>query len=426
MKKLLTIIGSLSICTLPVTTIISCDSTRNTFDIVFIPSVNATDIQNTIKPLEEALQKYLKEKDSTFNKPVKITTATDYEAAGSSLKNGKSDLAFLPVNTYASYRGSSNDDGTYKDAGVLLISSRNGLNAETNYDKFKVGDDFSDFEASKQDLSFEDLSGLALNYNKLLSDNLNLNEEENSDKLDLTVDNVSNTLFDKNNMVSYYRSYVFANKSWLESEKNNNTSYSSKSLDEFIKDKEVMKNLILSAGKGLSMGKSLTSSGSVLYPLLWMKKSLGLSDENLRDVYKNSSRQNGYPDAARLVSINGDVKMSVGYGDIRYDLKGNVADMKTAFKNSIVIASTTGIPNDGIMYSRKTVNETLVSTLRSAFQTFVKDPNLKSVFDLYNHNQYIGLKTEQTSLEYEKEREKLISDNFENIEPIIQLTKNFN
>ncbi|AKX34053.1 phosphonate ABC transporter phosphonate-binding protein [Spiroplasma litorale] len=421
MKKILSIIGGISILVAPVSSIISCGGDDgNTFNISFVPSINATDIQNTVKPLQDKLESYLKAKDPNFTKKVKITTSLNYEAAGSSMKAGKSDLAFLPVNTYDSFRGESNNDGTYSDAGVLLISSRDGLAAETNYSAFKDNGVFSDSKGASQDLTLESLANLSMEYNDLLDKNFDLNNKSKEEsKLELNSDNINKALYDKNNQVSYYRSYIFANKDYLSKKED----FNEKNIRESVKDKDKMAKLIKEAGKSLSLGRSKTSSGSLLYPLLWMNKTLGIDKPTeLRDIYKSSTEQSNYVNAAQQVA-DGTVGLALGYADIRYDLKNDLAELQKAFKNTIVIGATTGIPNDGIMYSRKKVDETLATTLRTAFKEFVKDPSLKEVFDLYGHNDYVGVGNDQTSKEFEIQRDKIISNNVENLASIKEIVE---
>lgn len=404
MKKLLFLVGSFSILTTPVSTIVSCGGKSNTLRIAFVPSRNATDILKTVKPLEEKLKNKLKEKDSSFNKNVEITAATNYEAAGDSMKKGKSDLAFLPINTYESYRGDKKEDGTYSKAGILLVSSRESLAAESNFEEFKTNGKFDDAKA-KAESNGDNLAKLSKNYNQIIENILKDEDSFNKEKL-------TEKLYNKDEKVSYYRSYIYANKKFIKDTLG----------EEDFRSKENAKKLIKKASedKKLSLGGSPTSSASVLYPLLWMKEHLGLDNNELKNIYENKYKQASYTDAAEKVS-NGTVELAVGYADIRYDIN-DPTKMKDAYKNTQTIGASRGIPNDGIMYSRETVDETLANNLRESFLELVADKANSEIFDIYSHKGYVGVGS-KTSIEYEKEQDQIITDNLKSISIIQDLLK---
>lgn len=413
MRKLLSILAGAAIMSAPAASVVACENGSQTLKIAFIPSQNATEVQATVKALEDKLTSELKKNDASFSKTVKITTATSYEAAGDAMKKGKTDLAFLPVNTYESYRGTKKDDGTYSDAAILLVASRESLKAESEFDKFKTDGKFDDAKAAAANLSFDALSELSNNYNKQLSDNLNLDDATESGKDEVSRENVKKHLFDSTNDVSYYRSYIYANKDFV------NKTLPGRADGVYSKDELTTLVKKATEDKKFALGSSPTSSASVLYPLHWLKNSLGFDNNKIKEVYEKRLIQSSYTDAAQGIAT-GKFSLAVGFADIRYDLKAD-SELVEAFKKSTTIGATIGIPNDGIMYSRKTVNETLANNLRTSLISLIKDPENASIFGIYSHTGYVGLAEGQTSTQYEAVRDEIVSENLTAIKEIKDL-----
>ncbi|AVN59182.1 lipoprotein [Mesoplasma florum] len=391
MKKLLAIVGAIGLTGTAATTVVSCGTT-DTFDIIFIPSNNATEVINTVKPLEGKLQAEMKaraeERGEKFTKKVKISTSTNYEAAGSTLAAGKADLAFLPVGTYNKNKGTLKEDRTYDKLGILLESSR---------DAYRV-------EAGMPDGSITQSDSLkyAKNYNELL----NISKEEN-----ITKEQIREKYLDTKEKSTYYRSYVYVNNELL---KKQGIDMSKISKDDEYQD--ALRKLILPDASGneakgnvnFSVSKSKTSSAGTIYPLMWLKNVAGFNDEQVKYIYTKSNKQVDYPSAAQYVS-NTSNGFAVGFSDIRYEIKDE-ADSIKAFKNTSVIGMSDKIINDGIMYSRKRVNDDkVIKDLRDSFKDLISKEENKEIFNVYNHADYIGPKEEQTSIEWEAALDKEIT-----------------
>ncbi|WP_186788181.1 PhnD/SsuA/transferrin family substrate-binding protein [Spiroplasma clarkii] len=288
MKKLLLIFASASVLSAPAASVVACGGTPE-LRIAFVPSQKATEVTATVSKLESKLEAEMKKHDKNFSRKVKITTATNYEAAGNAMKKGKTDLAFLPVNTYESYRGDVKDDGTYSDAGILLVASRKALTAESAFPSFQTDDKFDDAKAASSTISTTDLDKLSANYNDILNKQINISGEANSKKLELNPENIKKVLFDsKGSDVSYYRSYIYANKDFVSKTLGENVPASGIAFTT-----EQLKSLVDKAvkDKAFGLGESPTSSASVLYPLHWLKHDLGYSNEEIKKVYETKELQ---------------------------------------------------------------------------------------------------------------------------------------
>ncbi|AVN63951.1 hypothetical protein CG006_03160 [Mesoplasma florum] len=391
MKKLLAIVGAIGLTGTAATTVVSCGTT-DTFDIIFIPSNNATEVINTVKPLEGKLQAEMKakaeERGETFTKKVKISTSTSYEAAGSTLAAGKADLAFLPVGTYNKNKGTIKEDGTYDKLGILLESSRDAYTVE------------KDMPAGS--ITQSDSLKYANEYNKILD--ITGNET-------ITKEQIREKYLDTSSNSEYYRSYVYVNNDLL--------NKSDIKLSEISADDEyqaALRKLILPGANGeeakgdvnFSVSKSKTSSAGTIYPLMWLKNVAGFNDEQVKYIYTKSNRQADYPSAAQYVS-NTSNGVAVGFSDIRYEIKDEAASIK-AFKNTSVIGMSDKIINDGIMYSRKRINDDkIIKDLRDSFKDLISKEENKEIFNVYNHTDYIGPKEEQTPIEWETALDKEIT-----------------
>ncbi|AAT75931.1 unknown lipoprotein [Mesoplasma florum L1] len=389
MKKLLAIVGAIGLTGTAATTVVSCGTT-DTFDIIFIPSNNATEVINTVKPLEGKLQAEMKaraeERGETFTKKVKISTSTNYEAAGSTLAAGKADLAFLPVGTYNKNKGTLKEDGTYDKLGILLESSRDAYSVEAGMPDGPI--------------TQSDSLKYAKNYNELLD----ISEEEN-----ITKEQIREKYLDTKEKSAYYRSYVYVNNKLLEKQGIDISSIQDDSYG------ETLRKLILPDAKGdeakgtvnFAVSKSKTSSAGTIYPLMWLKNVAKFNDQQVKYIYINSKKQENYPSAAEVVSNSESV--AVGFSDIRYEIKDEAASIK-AFKNTSVIGMTDKIINDGIMYSRKRVNDDkVIKDLRDSFKDLISKEENKEIFNVYNHADYIGPEGEQAPIEWETALDKEIT-----------------
>ncbi|ATQ35751.1 phosphonate transport system substrate-binding protein [Mesoplasma entomophilum] len=402
MKKLLAIVGAIGITGTAATTVVSCGTT-DTFDIIFIPSNNSTEVINTVKPLEGKLQAEMKsraeERGEKFNKKIKISTSTNYEAAGSTLAAGKADLAFLPVGTYNKNKGNHKSDGTYDKIGILLESSR---------DSYRIEKGMSDKMDAKESKEY------ALKYNQALKieDGTSITKQEIRDKY-----------LDTQNTSTYYRSYIYVNNELF-----NKANITSEMSDTDYKD--VIKKLILPEAKGdeakgkvnFSVSKSKTSSAGTIYPLMWLKNVIGFNDNQIKYIYQNSVKQIDYPSGAQNVSAQKD-GVAVGFSDIRYEI-ANLSDSISAFKNSSVIGMSDKIINDGIMYSRKRVQDKkIIKDLRDSFKDLISKDENKNIFKVYNHTGYIGPDENQESIEWEKTLDTQISTSSVQADEIEKLIK---
>lgn len=96
MKKLISTIPTLALTSSAALPLIAC-SRDDSLKIAFVPSKDPIKVMKIVKPLEGLLKNKIKELDLTFNKNVKITTTTNYQATGQALQDGKTALAFLPM-----------------------------------------------------------------------------------------------------------------------------------------------------------------------------------------------------------------------------------------------------------------------------------------------------------------------------------------
>ncbi|QBQ07863.1 phosphonate transport system substrate-binding protein [Spiroplasma gladiatoris] len=413
MKKLLMLMGTISLI-MPIASGVSSCSNSNKLIINFIPSVDPTATMATIKPLEAKLENKLKELDSSFNKKVEIIMASDYEAAGEALRSGTTDLAFLSVNTYENYRGEKQDDGTYKDAGIITVSSRPSIRSESTFEKFQKDNKFSNELASKYDFASDD-SGISLAnaYNKVISSSV-------VDK-QLSAQALSDTILNKESDVSYYRSYVYANSNFVKNTLGNSVD----PLNHEFKHDEVKKLITQAqANKRISLSENVTSSAGLLYPMLWLKNTMQFKDTELKKMYDDKLIALSSAAAAKGVTDDEpQFDIVFGWSDMREIIYKQ--DNPSVFKNSVMIGTSYGIPNDGIMYSRKRMDETFANVVRSAFISLVRQSENKELFDVYNHSNYIGLEENQSANQFEIANDEIITKNYEKIKSIKELVSQF-
>lgn len=103
--------------------------------VVFVPSRDAKDIEESTEPLKGLLISELKLAGYDVKK-VTIETMTSYEAAGEALSAGSAHVGLIPGGTYATYYD--------KGVNVILASTRNGL----KYDS-ENGQDWNTGEANE-------------------------------------------------------------------------------------------------------------------------------------------------------------------------------------------------------------------------------------------------------------------------------------
>ncbi|AGM25587.1 PhnD/SsuA/transferrin family substrate-binding protein [Spiroplasma chrysopicola] len=368
MKKILSVLATTSIMTAATSSVVACNSGNNLI-ITFIPSRDPIEVLKTVKPLENLLKAKLKEKDSSFSMNIKIITSTSYEAAGEALKNGKTALVFLPTGTYSNYRGTIQENGTYDKAGVLLSAARASMIPDLNYFK-------NNLEAAEStEINPTDSWGIAKEYNEI------------TDKHKITSpDQASELLENQTEEAQYYRSLIYANKDFLA--KNNYDLNKFTTPEEY---KTATVDLLQKAlnDKKLFLGKGTTSNASVLYPLLWMKNTLGIEDDNtIAQFYTQKQEQQSYTQIASSLAT-GQAAIGVGYGDIRRDIL-NSADIQKAYEKVAVIGASNAILNDGIEYSRQWFSgrDDLLANLRTSFKDLIADKNNKNIFDVYSHTSY--------------------------------------
>ncbi|AGM26593.1 phosphonate ABC transporter, phosphonate-binding protein [Spiroplasma syrphidicola EA-1] len=367
MKKILSVLATTSIMTAATSSVVACNSGNNLI-ITFIPSRDPIEVLKTVKPLENLLKTKLKEKDSSFAMNIKIVTSTSYEAAGEALKNGKTALVFLPTGTYSNYRGTKQENGTYDKAGVLLSAARASMIPDLNYFKDDLG------AAEAKEIDPADSWGISKAYNEI------------TDQHKITSpDQASELLEDQTKEAQYYRSLIYANKDFL--------AENHYDLSKFATAEEYKTATIDLLKKGLDekklfMGKGTTSNASVLYPLLWMKNTLGMSPEEIAQIYTQKQEQQSYTQIASSLAT-GQAAIGVGYGDIRRDILNN-ADIEKAYDKVAVIGAGNAILNDGIEYSRQWFSgrSDLLANLRTSFKDLIADKNNKNIFDVYSHTSY--------------------------------------
>ncbi|WP_434328617.1 phosphonate ABC transporter substrate-binding protein [Mycoplasma capricolum subsp. capricolum] len=450
MKKLLSLMGVSLIASSTTVVTVACGKRENELRVVFIPSQNQTEVEATIAPLGKLLTEELKKKaenrGAKFDKRVKITTSQNYEIAGQSLANGNEDVAFLPVNTYSAYRGDKKSDGTYDKLGVLLTAGRLGVTPETTLSDFKNNNKFDNNKAIthiSNDVSFN----LVKNYKKAV--------EEAKPKNDN--DGYSKGLYDSQNPTIYYRSYVFANIPILQqlkiSDNNANSEWKGKSYKEAIdiifqngdltKYQKILKMLILDPKVKIGIGKSKTSSSGFLYPVLWLKEFVGLTESEIlqmltkKDTERRIVKALSFTESATTIGNkeakleNSPYAITFGFSDIRFrdrqtdgkkenEVKEERKNEMSLFENSMVIGASQSIYNDGISYSKskKSVlrDKKLLEDVRQSFVDLIdKNEEAKKIFKLYNHVTYVRP---------EKTIDEEISKSNENIDSIKKMVKN--
>ncbi|PPE06344.1 PhnD/SsuA/transferrin family substrate-binding protein [Mesoplasma corruscae] len=409
MKKLLSIVAAIGLSSTTATSVVACGG-GETFELVFIPSKAGTEVINTVKPLEQQLQNKLSQKaearGGSFKKKVKVSVSSNYEAGASVLTAGKADISFLPIGTYNSFKGNKRADGTYDKLGILAQASRQGMKTEveTNLD-------------SKAEYDEKDSLLVATKYNESFS---NIDEITNKTSLD--------KIYKSDEQVTYYRSYIYINNEYLKSMEEKVGKIEEWNNNNYVKN---VKTLINESKKGFTFGKSKTSGASSIFPLMWLKNTIGYPEAELEKLYSNSKKQTDYNNAAEGVE-NGTYDFAVGFSDIRADLKDDkstttINRAKSAIKNSRVIGVGDKIINDGIIYSRKRNNSVeLLNDVRQAFKELISKEENKEIFKIYSHTDYSIPKDIASSNEWEAQNDKDIASVSEKSDAMLKQIQNWN
>lgn len=377
MKKLISMVTMIAFSSTSAMPLLAC-SPDNSLRIAFIPSINSADVMKIVKPLEGLLKTKLKKLYPSFNRNVKITPTNDYETAGRALKDGKTDLAFLPIGTYTKNWGNTVSPNNYAAAAPLVIAQRAAMKPEVESKTTKTPIIHDKFEIQQKILGHYVADAVGIKTKKQAHDQLYMDGNSK----------------DPNDVTSNYRSEILVNNNFFK-----NTIKDVNINDLFDKDKTIhdkykdtikkLFNQAQSNGK-IRLLSSDTSGAGVIYPVQWMLQNLG-NDNNaqrqISSILKNQPRATSYPDATQQLS-NGDAEIIVGYTDIRADATSNSIVAKV-YDGSSIIGLTDGILNDGIDYSKKSITDPkLVWALRKSFKELIEDPANKAIFAVYGHNNY--------------------------------------
>lgn len=369
MKKLISSIATLALTSSTMLPLIAC-SPDDSLKIAFVPSKDAIAVMKIVKPLESLLKNKIKELDPDFNRNIKITTTTDYQAAGQALQDGKTALAFLPMGTYLDYRGKQIVSGNYADAAPLVIAQRTAMIPETIIN----ANNTRTITIDKQMLIIK-------KYNEIATDKGGIiNKTDAYNKLHHQIGD--------GYVSSFYRSEIIVNNTFLEKEKNkkNNAIDIANLFDNEDTYKTKIQQLIIDAeaeGKDkIQLLASNTSEAGVVYPIQWMLDN-GVNKKQIANILQNQSRVESYTAAQNIA--NGAAAITFGYTDIRADAE----HVKEDYANSTIIGLTSGIPNDGIDYSKKVIkDQKLLTAIRKVFKELILDSKNADIFDVYSHTDY--------------------------------------
>lgn len=369
MKKIVSTIATLVLTSSAALPLIAC-SPDDSLKIAFVPSKDAIKVMKIVKPLEGLLKNKIKELDPAFNKNVKITTTTNYQAAGQALQDGKTALAFLPMGTYISYRGREVSPENYADAAPLVVAERNAMRPETNNDT-----------SENRVIATDQQMKVIKDYNKIATETENGGITDHDDAYSKLHHQTED-----NKPSSFYRSAMIVSNKFLAREKakididhlfDNENDYKTKI-------KQLLTDAKAAGSDRIRLLASNTSGAGVIYPVQWMLDN-GIERGQIADILKNQSRVESFTAAAEYVA-NDSCDITFGYTDIRADAENVQKD----FANTTMIGLTNGVPNDGISYSKKAIKDPkLLAAIREAFKQLIKDPKNTSIFDVYSHTNYI-------------------------------------
>lgn len=98
----------------------------------------------------------------------------------------------------------------------------------------------------------------------------------------------------------------------------------------------------------------------------------GIAENQIANILKNQARVETFTAAAEYVA-NDSCDITFGYTDIRADAKNVQKD----FANTTMIGLTSGVPNDGISYSKKAIKDPkLLAAIREAFKELMADKKM--------------------------------------------------
>lgn len=408
MKKLISTIASLTLTSSTALPLIAC-SRDDSLKIAFVPSKDAIEVMKIVKPLESLLKNKIKELDPNFNKNVKITTTTNYQAAGQALQDGKTALAFLPMGTYNSYHGEEISTDNYTDAAPLVVATRNAMRPDTEngISKNRV------INTDQQIAAIKD-------YNKIATANGGITSHDDAYKklYHQTVEKES---------TSFYRSAMIVSNNFLEREKikKDNPIDIDHLFDDTNSYKEKIQQLLTDAQAAgddrIRLLASNTSGAGVIYPVQWMLDN-GVPRTQVANILKHQARAESFTAAAEYAGTNS-CDITFGYTDIRAD----AANVQKDFANTTMIGLTNGIPNDGISYSKKAIiDPKLLAAIRQAFKELINDPKNAAIFNVYSHTDYITPDKNATATEalnWEIKENKTYSDATREIETALELIK---
>ncbi len=403
MKKLISTIAILALTSSAALPLIAC-SRDDSLKIAFVPSKDSIKVMKIVKPLEGLLKNKIKELDPTFNKNVKITTTTNYQAAGQALQDGKTALAFLPMGTYTSYRGQEIGIANYADAAPLVVAERNTMRPETT----KKTNDNRVID-TKQQMS------VIKEYNKITTAGITDHDDAYKKLYHQSEDKKS---------TSFYRSAIIVSNKFLVREKgkgvdidhlfDNETSYK-------VIIKQLLSDAQAEGSDKIRLLASNTSGVGVIYPVQWMLDN-GIVENQIANILKNQARVESFTAAAEYVA-NDSCDITFGYTDIRADAENVQKD----FANTTMVGLTSGVPNDGISYSKKAIKDPkFLAAIREAFKELIADPKNASIFDVYSHTNYITADknaTPEEALAWEVKENKTYDNATNEIQVALKLIK---
>lgn len=361
MKKLLGFLALAGLATGATMTTTACGG-NNTLKIMFIPSKDADAVAEQVKPLETMLADYLKEKG--FNYKIEVNVSTSYETGATALATAQVDMAYLPVNSYLSIY---NDAKYQKNLDVLVNSSRAGIAAETG--------------ALNGHSDMRDASYTAKQAELIAAYNDTALQTREGKNLDASKE------------AGYYRSVLTAKKG----DRTNDLKTAIAALKAATTKTDALIEDVFQTYKWCTGSK--TSSAGTVYPMLWAKEYLGLSTDQVKEIflpkadgnfkYNIDTTKNYTQKGEDLKTANPTCDVTTNYADTRNDwANGTLFNQVDAFANNEVIGVTGKITNDGVQYNKKNINDELATTLRKAFAELVKTEEGKKVFAAYSHSGY--------------------------------------
>ncbi|WP_425381721.1 PhnD/SsuA/transferrin family substrate-binding protein [Spiroplasma endosymbiont of Polydrusus pterygomalis] len=148
----------------------------------------------------------------------------------------------------------------------------------------------------------------------------------------------------------------------------------------------------------------------------------GIEEKQIANILKNQARVESFTAAAEYVA-NDSCDITFGYTDIRADAEHVQKD----FANTTMVGLTSGVPNDGISYSKKVIKDPkLLAAIREAFKELIEDRKNASIFDVYSHTNYITPDknaTPEEALAWEVKENKIYDNATNEIQAALKLIK---